>query len=149
MAELRPARVLSTRRLLHRGMAGESRRVAAAPGSAGLAQIRERLAPRLGRIALAGRRGVALLLALFLTAAEAQVTATRMWPARDYTRLTIESKAPVKYEVLSVTNPDRVVLDLEADLTAALSELDGKVVAEDPYVKGLRVGRNRPGIVRV
>jgi N-acetylmuramoyl-L-alanine amidase len=72
-----------------------------------------------------------------------------MWPARDYTRLTIESKAPVKYEVLSVTNPDRLVLDLETDLTAALSELDGKVVAEDPYVKGLRVGRNRPGIVRV
>ena len=72
-----------------------------------------------------------------------------MWPARDYTRLTIEAKQPVKYEVLSVTNPDRVVLDLETDMTPALSELDGKVVAEDPYVKGLRVGRNRPGVVRV
>ena len=72
-----------------------------------------------------------------------------MWPARDYTRLTIESKTPVKYEVLSVTNPDRIVLDLETDITAPLSELDGKVVAEDPYVKGLRVGRNRPGVVRV
>jgi N-acetylmuramoyl-L-alanine amidase len=72
-----------------------------------------------------------------------------MWPGRDYTRLTIEAQEPIKYEVLSVTNPDRVVLDLEAEMTPALAELDGKVVAEDPYVKGLRVGRNRPGIVRV
>jgi N-acetylmuramoyl-L-alanine amidase len=72
-----------------------------------------------------------------------------MWPARDYTRLTIESSAALKYEVLAIKNPERLVLDLEADLTPALSELDGKVVAEDPYVKGLRVGRNRPGVVRL
>jgi N-acetylmuramoyl-L-alanine amidase len=72
-----------------------------------------------------------------------------MWPSRDYTRLTIESQAPVKYEVLSVANPDRIVLDLETDLVPPLSELDGKVVADDPYVKGLRVARNRPGVVRV
>src|SRR4051812_21152790 len=116
MAELRPARVLSTGRLLHRGMAGEGRRIAAATGSKSFTQIRGRLAPRLDRIALAGWRGVAFLFAVFLAVpAQAQVTATRMWPARDYTRLTIESKAPVKYEVLSVTNPDRVVLDLETD----------------------------------
>jgi N-acetylmuramoyl-L-alanine amidase len=72
-----------------------------------------------------------------------------MWPSRDYTRLTIESKTPVKYEVLSVSNPDRIVLDLETDITPPLSELDGKAVGEDPYVKGLRVARNRPGVVRV
>ena len=72
-----------------------------------------------------------------------------MWPSRDYTRLTIESQAPVKYEVLSVSNPDRIVLDLETDLAPPLAELDGKVVADDPYVKGLRVARNRPGVVRV
>jgi N-acetylmuramoyl-L-alanine amidase len=93
-----------------------------------------------------------VLAALALTTpatVQAQVTATRMWPSRDYTRLTIESQGPVKYEVLSVSNPDRIVLDLETDLAPALSELDGKVVADDPYVKGLRVGRNRPGVVRV
>jgi N-acetylmuramoyl-L-alanine amidase len=72
-----------------------------------------------------------------------------MWPARDYTRLTIESKTEVKHEVLVVNNPDRLVLDLETEMTPALSELDGKVVAEDPYVKGLRVARNRPGVVRL
>jgi len=82
-------------------------------------------------------------------AADAQVLASRIWPARDYTRLTIESKAELKYEVFSVKDPDRLVLDLETDVTPALAELDGKVAADDPYIKGLRVARNRPGVVRV
>ena len=34
-------------------------------------------------------------------------------------------------------------------MTPALAELDGKVVADDPYIKGLRAARNRPGVVRV
>jgi len=51
--------------------------------------------------------------------------------------------------VFSVKDPERLVLDLETDLTAPLGELDGKVAAEDPYLKGLRVARNRPGVVRV
>src|SRR5436190_1712970 len=81
--------------------------------------------------------------------AEAQVIASRIWPARDYTRLTIESKAELKYEMFAVKDPDRLVLDLETDVTPALAELDGKVAADDPYIKGLRLARNRPGIVRV
>src|SRR5436189_37717 len=71
------------------------------------------------------------------------------WPERDYTRLTIESKAELKYEMFAVKDPDRLVLDLETDVTPALAELDGKVAADDPYIKGLRLARNRPGIVRV
>jgi N-acetylmuramoyl-L-alanine amidase len=42
------------------------------------------------------------------------------------------------------------VLDLETDeLSAALTELSGKVAAEDPYIQGLRVAHNRPGVIRV
>jgi N-acetylmuramoyl-L-alanine amidase len=42
------------------------------------------------------------------------------------------------------------VLDLETnDLPAALAELNGKVAADDPYIQGLRVARNRPGVVRL
>ncbi|HEY5897349.1 MAG TPA: N-acetylmuramoyl-L-alanine amidase [Burkholderiales bacterium] len=89
------------------------------------------------------------LACLALGSAEAQVLSSRIWPARDYTRLTLESKAELKYEVFAVKDPDRLVLDLETDMTPALSELDGKVVAEDPYIKGLRVARNRPGVIRV
>jgi N-acetylmuramoyl-L-alanine amidase len=42
------------------------------------------------------------------------------------------------------------VLDLETnDLSAALEELQGKVAEDDPYVQGLRVARNRPGVIRI
>ncbi|TAK42187.1 MAG: N-acetylmuramoyl-L-alanine amidase [Betaproteobacteria bacterium] len=86
----------------------------------------------------------------FLSAAQAQVVSTRIWPARDYTRVTIESKSKLEYTLFTVKDPDRLVLDLEsASLGAALAELHGKVVADDPYIEKLRVGRNRPGVVRV
>jgi N-acetylmuramoyl-L-alanine amidase len=91
--------------------------------------------------------GVAAL--LLATSAEAQVIASRIWPARDYTRLTIESKSEIRYEIFSVKDPERLVLDIETEMAPSLSELDGKVAADDPYIKGLRVARNRPGVVRV
>jgi len=56
----------------------------------------------------------------------------------------------LKYSVFAVKDPERLVLDLEtADITPALAELTGKLTAEDPYVQGLRVARNRPGVVRL
>ncbi len=87
----------------------------------------------------------------FLGAAHAQVLSSRIWPATDYTRLTLESKSELKYSVFSVKDPERLVVDLEAagDLAPALAELNGKVTAEDPYIQGLRVARNRPGVVRL
>src|SRR5262249_45327090 len=97
------------------------------------------------------RRILAGLLALgFVAAAQAQIVSTRIWPARDYTRLTIESKQEIQYSIFSPKDPERLVLDLEVDETAgALGELAGKVAGEDPYVQGLRVARNRPGVVRL
>ena len=42
------------------------------------------------------------------------------------------------------------MLDLElAELSPALLELNTKVAADDPYVQGLRVAHNRPGVVRL
>ncbi len=42
------------------------------------------------------------------------------------------------------------MLDLEGvELGTALAELDGKVATGDPYIEKLRVGRNRPGVVRL
>ena len=78
------------------------------------------------------------------------MSSSRIWPARDYTRLTLESAAPLKHSLFSVKDPERLVLDIESDeLPAALAELPEKVAADDPYIKGLRVARNRPGIIRV
>ncbi|HEV7476360.1 MAG TPA: N-acetylmuramoyl-L-alanine amidase, partial [Burkholderiales bacterium] len=102
------------------------------------------------------RRRLALVLAaLFLGfagvgAAQAQVLSTRIWPARDYTRLTIESKDEIQYSIFSIKDPARLVLDLEvAELPPALAELHTKVAENDPYIQGLRTARNRPGVVRL
>lgn len=93
---------------------------------------------------------MALLAALSVSAVEAQVLSTRIWPAPEYTRLTFESKEEIQYKIFSVTHPARLVLELQTnDITAALAELNGKVTGEDPYIQGLRVARNRPGVVRV
>jgi N-acetylmuramoyl-L-alanine amidase len=73
-----------------------------------------------------------------------------VWPAPDYTRLTLESKSQLNYTMFSVKDPERLVLDLETDeLSPALAELNVKVSAEDPHIQGLRVAHNRPGVVRV
>lgn len=89
-------------------------------------------------------------LVCFLSAAQAQVVSTRIWPATDYTRVTFESKSKLEYTLFTVKDPERLVLDLEATaLSPALAELHGKVVPDDPYLEKLRVGRNRPGVVRV
>lgn len=90
--------------------------------------------------------------ALYLPAiaADVLVTSTRVWPAPDYTRVTIESQQPVKHALFSLDNPDRLVLDLEnVALGATLNELAAKISASDPYIKGVRVGRFKPGTVRL
>lgn len=79
-----------------------------------------------------------------------QITATRVWPARDYTRITLESSTPIPHQMFGVKDPERLVLDLDGvEITAALSELAGRIAPDDPYIKGVRVGRNRPGTVRL
>ena len=75
---------------------------------------------------------------------------SRIWPARDYTRLTLESKSEIKHSIFAVKDPERLVLELQTEeLSPALAELHGKVSGDDPYIQGLRVGRNRPGVIRV
>ena len=94
-----------------------------------------------------------LCLVLFnFACAEPVVTlsAVRVWPAAEYTRITLESKQALRFNQFTVDNPDRVVLDLEnVELNALLSQLPTKIAADDPYIKGLRVGRFKPGVVRL
>jgi len=64
--------------------------------------------------------------------------------------VTVESKSELKYTLFPVKDPERLVLDLHGtELSPALAELHGKVTPEDPYIEKLRVGRNRPGVLRV
>ena len=95
---------------------------------------------------------VAMLLALLsgLVHAQAQVASTRMWPSKEYTRVTIESAAHIRYSVFSVPTPERIVLDLEGvDASPHLDALPGKVAADDPYVKSIRIGRFKPTVLRI
>lgn len=79
-----------------------------------------------------------------------QITAARTWPAPDYTRITLESQEPIKYSVLSLKDPERLAVDLEdVEVTAALSGLTEKIAANDPYIKGMRIGKFKPGVVRL
>ena len=79
-----------------------------------------------------------------------QVTSTRVWPAQDYTRITLESAAPIEHQLMLLKNPDRLVLDLaNVAATPTLERLAGQVGASDPYVRAIRVGRFKPGVVRL
>jgi len=132
-------------------MAGAGRDVARPARSRFGPGICRRRAPGDIAIALARwRRLAVVLLVSFIASAEAQVLSSRIWPARDYTRLTLESRDEIKFTLFGVKDPERLVLDLElAELSPALVELNAKVAADDPYVQGLRVAHNRPGVVRL
>ncbi|HSC81385.1 MAG TPA: N-acetylmuramoyl-L-alanine amidase [Chitinolyticbacter sp.] len=97
--------------------------------------------------------GSALLLSVLPVGARAatpSVVAVRMWPAQAYTRVTIESDAPLTFKQFLLKNPNRLVVDLEGvDLNNELQSLAGKVSAADPYIQQLRAGRFKPGVVRL
>ena len=80
----------------------------------------------------------------------ASIVAVRVWPADDYTRVTIESDAALSARHFIAENPARLVIDVEGlELNAGLRELVGKVHSDDPYIGGVRVGQNQPRIVRL
>jgi N-acetylmuramoyl-L-alanine amidase len=79
-----------------------------------------------------------------------QISTARVWPSPDYTRVTFEAHAPVSFTMMSVKDPERLVLDLQGiDITAVLTTLNEKIAADDPYIKGVRVGRFKPGVTRI
>ena len=76
--------------------------------------------------------------------------ASRVWPAQEYTRVTFETAKPVRHQFFTVTDPARLVLDLEGvDLDAELKSIVAKVREDDPYIKQVRVAVNRPNVARV
>jgi N-acetylmuramoyl-L-alanine amidase len=83
-------------------------------------------------------------------AATASVMGVRVWPARDYTRVTLEHSDELKYTQMLVANPPRLVVDIEGvEFNSVLQSLPGKISETDPYIKLIRAGRNRPGVVRL
>ena len=95
---------------------------------------------------------VVFCLLLWLPHAQAAITisAARVWPAPEYTRVTLESAKPIHYEQFTLRNPDRLVIDLkDVEINGILNELASNVHSDDPYIKSVRVARFKPGIARL
>jgi N-acetylmuramoyl-L-alanine amidase len=98
------------------------------------------------------KAGGTLLLSVLspLPARAAQILAVRVWPADDYTRVTLENDSDLKTEHFLLADPPRLVVDIDGlDLNNTLKSLVAKVEANDPYIKQVRVGQNRPRVVRL
>ena len=80
----------------------------------------------------------------------ATIVAVRVWPADEYTRVTIESDAPLSERHFLAAAPDRLVIDVDGlELSPQLRELVGKVRSDDPFIAGVRVGQIQPRVVRL
>ena len=78
------------------------------------------------------------------------IVAVRVWPAADYSRLTIESDQALVARQSIAQDPPRLVIDIDQlELSPALRELVGKVQPGDPFIAGVRVGQNQPRVVRL
>ena len=80
----------------------------------------------------------------------ATMMAVRIWPAADYSRVTLESDKPLQTRQTFIASPPRLAVDIEGmELNPALRELVGKVQATDPNIAGIRVGQFSPNVVRL
>jgi len=85
-----------------------------------------------------------------LPACASQILAVRVWPSDDYTRVTLENDSNLKVTHFVVKDPERLVVDIEGiDLNSTLKDLVAKIQPNDPYIKQVRVGQNRPSVVRL
>ena len=102
------------------------------------------------RRALLASGPLVLLLGHQQLARGASIVAVRVWPAPDYSRVTIESDTQLIARQTFVANPPRLAVDIEGiDLIPTLRELVAKVRSDDPNIAGIRVGQNAPNVVRL
>ncbi len=70
----------------------------------------------------------------------------RMWPAPDHTRLVFDLSASVEHRLFMLSDPDRIVIDLEN------AELDGELPGfslESRFLGGVRAGQPEPNVLRI
>ncbi len=103
------------------------------------------------------RREALRVLAAFLSAATSlplaarpRVLAVRSWPARTYTRVTIESDAELRFLVTSLREPERAVIDLsEVAADAAFQKALETLRTDTGVVARARIGQFRPDTARL
>lgn len=80
----------------------------------------------------------------------ATVLAVRVWPAPDYSRVTLEMDRSLFARHALIGDPDRLVVDLDGvDINGPIRSLASKVRRDDPAIKGVRIAQHRPGSVRL
>ncbi|MBA4706904.1 N-acetylmuramoyl-L-alanine amidase [Aquitalea aquatica] len=83
-------------------------------------------------------------------AGNSQVVAIRIWPASSYTRITLEASDAIKFKQFTISNPDRLVIDLEGvQLNSVLKDISSQIADADPYIKTARAGQFSPDTVRL
>lgn len=108
---------------------------------------------KLTRRTLLGTCSGSLLLSISPIAwakAVAQMVAVRVWPATAYTRMTLESSTALQYKQFTLSNPNRLVVDIQGTtLNGVLQTLPQKVLPLDPYIASVRVGQFSADTIRV
>ncbi len=80
----------------------------------------------------------------------ARIASARVWPAQEYTRLILESTAPLAWQVLALKDPERIVLDIDGiDVGPEIAGLAQRVHPNDPHLAGIRYGRKSPTVLRL
>ncbi|MRD56630.1 tRNA (adenosine(37)-N6)-threonylcarbamoyltransferase complex ATPase subunit type 1 TsaE [Betaproteobacteria bacterium LSUCC0115] len=102
----------------------------------------------------AGSASGLLSLSFVLVPTDAQataVTAVRVWPSKDYTRISIEhDNAKLGFYTQTLQNPPRLFVDISGvRLNDKLKTLLASVKPDDPYISQLRVGQYKPDVVRI
>src|SRR3954447_18423265 len=91
-----------------------------------------------------------LLLGTQQIARGATIVAVRVWPAPEYSRVTIESDGQLTSRQIVMTDPPRLAVDIDGlDLSPELRELVAKVRAVDPFIARIRASQQSPGVVRL
>ncbi|WP_207062529.1 N-acetylmuramoyl-L-alanine amidase [Motiliproteus sp. SC1-56] len=93
-------------------------------------------------------RSLGVLLALLspLHGWAADIEKLRIWPAPDHTRLVFDLSGPANHRLFTLSNPDRIVIDIaDSRLKASLASLDLKGTP----IKDIRSGRRNQKDVRI
>ncbi|UTH72268.1 N-acetylmuramoyl-L-alanine amidase [Chromobacterium sp. IIBBL 290-4] len=79
-----------------------------------------------------------------------QIVALRIWPSSTYTRITLEGSSAIQYKQFTLSNPSRLVIDLQGvQLNGVLKDISGQIAAADPYIATARAGQFDPDTVRL
>ncbi|MFA5521815.1 MAG: N-acetylmuramoyl-L-alanine amidase [Castellaniella sp.] len=112
------------------------------------ATLSESASARRRLIATAG--SLCLLPVLPRLSRAATILAVRTWPADEYTRLTLELDTELEAEHFILDGPDRLVVDIKGlQLNSGIQSLVSGIRPNDPYIDAIRVGQNRPEVLRL